>query len=62
MSPPASAVDVRCPACGAKAGDPCRTGRDRVTEPHAPRSELYQQTVTEIQKLNAWNQSCQPRR
>lgn len=31
---------IRCPSCGAWAGDPCRTPRWRITDPHKARLRL----------------------
>lgn len=61
MSPPASPIDVRCPACNAKPGEHCITKGGRTTDPHGPRVELFNETRAEIQKLNWWNQTCQPK-
>jgi hypothetical protein len=63
VSEPRSCEDVACPACPARAGEPCRTpGHNLAKQPHGPRVELFAQTQREIRKLNEWNQSCQPRR
>lgn len=61
MSPPAQPIDVRCPACHAKSGVTCTTSGGRPTDPHTPRVELFKDTVREIQKWNAWEQTCQPK-
>lgn len=60
MSEPTSALDVACPACNAKVGEPCMTegGREAKAE-HAPRIELFKLRREEVRKLNRWNAGCQ---
>jgi len=36
---------VRCPTCGAKPGETCRTKRGHVAHTHRPRRELYRRAA-----------------